>query len=88
MFVLLTILLTSFVFWVKLQRYCGGGGGGGSGGCCWVVIVLFVVVVSVVVVLVLVVVEKGGRGLFRCNYDVYKLMTLYSCLLPLSEKII
>jgi predicted metal-binding membrane protein len=62
---------------------CGGGVGGscgvypslsGGGGCCWVVVVLLVVVVSVVVVLVLVVVvlvvvEKGGRCLFRCNYD-------------------
>jgi hypothetical protein len=68
LFVLLTILFTFFVFWVEFQRYysgcVGGCGGGGGGGCCWVVVV---VVVSVVVVLV--VVEKGGRGLFRCNYD-------------------
>jgi hypothetical protein len=62
LFVLLTIF-SFFVFWVEFQRYCGGGGG-----CCWVVVVLLVVVV-LVVVLVLVVVEKGGRGLFRCNYD-------------------
>ena len=65
LFVLLTILFTFFVFWVEFQRYCGGGGGGcgggGGGGYCWVVVMLLVVV--------LVVVEKGGRGLFRCNYD-------------------
>jgi hypothetical protein len=52
-------LKKTFRVWVEFQRYCGGGGGG----CC-VVVVLFVVVVSVVVV-----VEKGGRGVFRCNYD-------------------
>jgi uncharacterized membrane protein len=34
-----------------------------------VVVVVSVVVVLVSVVVALVVVEKGGRGLFRCNYD-------------------